>query len=196
MGAPLPKGGIGARPGVPGLKPAAPAAPAAAADESSKETVKLPQPARPVPAAPAAPKPAPAAPVAPKPAPAAPAVPAPAPAEKKNTDDDDEITIAPSEKAKKEPAAAENDAVEVKTVKNVDSTAAASAGKNSASPVYLILGIITLILLLGVTAFTLTQYLDFEQKIQIYEHANAKIPPHIAPSAAPVVSPDQNPSPL
>ena len=41
---------------------------------------------------------------------------------------------------------------------------------NAASPLYLVLGLITLVLMLGVTALTLTQYLDFEQKIKIYEH--------------------------
>ena len=185
MGAPLPKGGIGARPGMPGLKPApaapapapAPAAPAAD-DESSKETVKLPQPARPAPAAApkvapapaAAPKPAPAP--APKPAPAPAAAPKPVEAEKKNDSADDEITIAPSEKAKKEKPEAENANAGKNAEKNSRTSARNQTASvaNSASPVYLVLGIITLILLLGVTAFTLTQYLDFEQKIQIYEH--------------------------
>ena len=178
MGAPLPKGGIGVRPGMPGLKPApaapapAPAAPAAPAadDESSKETVKLPQPARPAPAA--APKPAPAPAAAPKPAPAPAAAPKPVEAEKKNDSADDEITIAPSEKAKKEKPEAENANAGKNAEKNSRTSARNQTASvaNSASPVYLVLGIITLILLLGVTAFTLTQYLDFEQKIQIYEH--------------------------
>ena len=191
MGAPLPKGGIGARPGMPGLKPAAPAAtpaPAALAadDESSKETVKLPQPVRtapvaapkpaPAPAPVAAPKPAPApAPVAaPKPAPAPVSAPAPKPAEaeKKNDSADDEITIAPSEKAKKEKVEAANDPAGKDAGKNSRRPVPGKAepAGNTASPLYLVLGLITLILMLGVTAFTLTQYLDFEQKIQIYEH--------------------------
>jgi hypothetical protein len=181
MGAPLPKGGIGARPGMPGLKPAVPASPAAPAasaapaaeDESSKETVKLPQPARPAPVA--APKPAPAPVAAPKPAPApvaAPAVPKEAEAEKKNDSADDEIVLAPSEKAKKEKPEAENASVGKEDGKNnrMPASKQAASVANSASPLYLILGIITLILLLGVTAFTLTQYLDFEQKIKVYEH--------------------------
>ena len=80
--------------------------------------------------------------------------------------------LAPSEKAKKEKPEAEN----ANAGKNAEKSSRTSARNqtapvaNSASPVYLVLGIITLILLLGVTAFTLTQYLDFEQKIQIYEH--------------------------
>ncbi|MBR1951709.1 MAG: hypothetical protein IKA32_03990 [Lentisphaeria bacterium] len=175
MGAPLPKGGIGARPGMPGLKPAAPAAapaaPAPAADdESSKETVKLPQPVRPAPAA--APKPAPAPAATPKPAPAPAAAPKPADAEKKNDSADDEITIAPSEKAKKEKVEAANEPAGKDAGKNSRRPVPGKAepAGNTASPLYLVLGLITLILMLGVTAFTLTQYLDFEQKIQIYEH--------------------------
>ena len=39
-----------------------------------------------------------------------------------------------------------------------------------ASPLFLVLGLLTLVLLLGITALTLTQYLDFEHKVQIYEH--------------------------
>jgi hypothetical protein len=41
---------------------------------------------------------------------------------------------------------------------------------STASPLFLVFGILTLILLLGITALTLTQYLDFEHKVQIYEY--------------------------
>ena len=206
MGAPLPKGGLGvpARPAAPGLagkttvalntaalgkSPAPAAAPAqelSTDTDDVKETVKLPQAARP---APAAVKPAPA-PVAAKPAPAPapvaakPAAPAPAPVAAKPaptsspaaetvaltpTAIDDEITLAPSAKEKK--AEAENEAQEDITINTANRKAEkVKAPASSASPFYLVIGLLTLALLLGLTALTLTQYLDFEQKIQIYEH--------------------------
>ena len=209
MGAPMPKGGIGGlpRPGVPGIKPAAPATPAAAAPataapaapaaakpapataaapavdpESTKETVKLPQPprpsvaAKPAPAAPAA-APAPAA----KSAPVAPASSQPLTAEPSGKpasaadEADDEITLAPSSKNKGD----KGDAPSVETgaeESKMDSRAksrVAQPGANTASPLYLVLGIITAVLMLAVTVLTLTQYLDFEHKVKIYEHVPA-----------------------
>ena len=197
MGAPMPKGGIGGlpRPGVPGVKPAAPATPAKPAapavdSESTKETVKLPQPPRPsVAAKPAPAAPAPAAkpaPVSAAPAPAAKPAPAVAPVssqplnaessskpESAAEEADDEITLAPSSKNKGESAQVVETGTEEKKKSTVTSSRAAQPGDNSASPLYLVLGIITAVLMLAVTVLTLTQYLDLEHKVQIYEHVPA-----------------------
>ena len=136
-----------------------------------EKCVALSQPSAEV-EAPAAVQPPPVTEPEPAPAPAAAAAPKPADAEKKNDSADDEITIAPSEKAKKEKVEAANEPAGKDAGKNSRRPVPGKAepAGNTASPLYLVLGLITLILMLGVTAFTLTQYLDFEQKIQIYEH--------------------------
>jgi len=177
---------IGPRPmGQPGAKapaltrPAAPAAPAEAAPQAGgaeeadvKETVKLPQPKRPAgvpfgpratPAKPAAPfKPA----TPPKPAPAAP-VQEEKP-EEKTGDEDDDITLAPSEKKRVQEPAEGVQGADAPAISKARAQKAAAG--NTASPLYLVLGLVTLLLMLGATVFSLAQYLDFEQKIQIYDH--------------------------
>ncbi|MBQ9501334.1 MAG: hypothetical protein IJU70_04155 [Lentisphaeria bacterium] len=154
-------------------RPAAPAAKAEAEEGADvKETVKLPQPKRPAgvpfgpratPAKPAAPF-KPAAP--PKPAPAAPAQ--EAKPEEKPKDEDDDIALAPSEK--KRTAEPGENAGAPNAVKAARAAAQKKAQSSAASPLYLVLGLITLFLVLGATVFSLAQYLDFEQKIQIYDH--------------------------
>ena len=42
--------------------------------------------------------------------------------------------------------------------------------ENNASPFYLVLGLIILVLVAGATALSLSQYLDYEQKVKIYEY--------------------------
>ena len=195
----LPRPGVpGAKPAVPApAATAAPAAPAATAvdPESIKETVKLPQPPRPPvgakpapvstakPAAPVAPV-SPAAPVTPA-VPAPPVAPPPAagagiPGGKPETvaeKDDDEITLKPSSKNRgggdKGDATSENAAEDTKDDNVKLPRGPKQSGENTASPLYLVLGIVTVVLMLAVTALTLTQYLDFEHKVKIYEHVPA-----------------------
>ena len=160
------------------MRPAAPAAPAGTApqaegEESSdiKETVKLPQPKRPAgvpfgpratPAKPAAPfKPA----TPPKPAAAAPAA-APEEIPEEKDGEEDDIALAPSEKKR----APESTDAPLRGAKAARDAALKKAQSNAASPLYLVLGLVTLLLMLGATVFSLAQYLDFEQKIQIYDH--------------------------
>ena len=153
-----------------------------------KATVKLPArpgaPAAPAPAAApasapaAAPKPPTAAPkpptAAPKPPTAAPKPPtatlqAPdAPAEKEKKSNDDEISLAPSEKHKEPSAEEEKGTADKNTPKKRNFADADEADKPSLA--YLVLAVLTLLFVAAAGVITTVHYLDFEQKIQIYEH--------------------------
>ena len=86
--------------------------------------------------------------------------------------DDDDIVLAPSSKEKKAAASENADTAKDKPVKQPVKSA---GNARQASPLYLVLGLITLVLMLAVTVLTATQFLDFEQHLpadqmkQIYD---------------------------
>jgi hypothetical protein len=159
-----------AKPGVPpmGAKPAAPGAPTVVAPPT--------QTLQPSPAPAAAPSPE----LAPKPTPAAPApataakvaeTPSTAAPEKKA---DDDLVLAPSMKEKKaaeEKKAEEADPKAYLAAKKAAEKAkkAAKEGENQPSVFYLVVALLTIAAVAVCVLYTTVHYLDFEQKVKIYD---------------------------
>ena len=149
-----------ARPGAP-----ATAAPAAAPAAAPKPPTAAPKPPTAAPQPPtAAPKPPTAAPKPPTATLQAPD----APAEKEKKSNDDEISLAPSEKHKEPSAEEEKGTADKTTPKTRNFADADEADKPSLA--YLVLAVLTLLFVAAAGVITTVHYLDFEQKIQIYEH--------------------------
>ena len=149
-----------ARPGAP-----ATAAPAAAPAAAPKPPTAAPKPPTAAPQPPtAAPKPPTAAPKPPTATLQAPE----APAEKEKKSNDDEISLAPSEKHKEPSAEEEKGTADKTTPKTRNFADADEADKPSLA--YLVLAVLTLLFVAAAGVITTVHYLDFEQKIQIYEH--------------------------